>query len=258
MRKDDLFESVRPKRLSDSAVDQILNLVSTGQLTPGSRMPPERELITSLGVSRTSLREAIRILETLGVLRVVPGRGTWVREDYQRPSLGDTLAWLPNHEHDVLQLFEVRETLEVKAAQLAADRATADQLISMSMSIQRFKDAVSDADYEGMLAADGMFHEAIGAASGNTLLAEMLNGLFSLVQSTRKALIAIPGRPEAILREHIAVMEAILSRNPRTAAKAMQTHDRKAEEAARTAISAGHVVGAADVEKVSEEEQKEV
>ena len=115
MGKDDLFESVKPKRLSDSAVDQILNLVNTGQLTPGSRMPPERELITRLGVSRTSLREAIRILETLGVLRVVPGRGTWVRDDYQRPSLGDTLAWLPNHEHDVLQLFEVRETIELLA-----------------------------------------------------------------------------------------------------------------------------------------------
>ncbi len=257
MGKDDLFESVKPKRLSDSAVDQILNLVNTGQLTPGSRMPPERELITRLGVSRTSLREAIRILETLGVLRVVPGRGTWVRDDYQRPSLGDTLAWLPNHEHDVLQLFEVRETLEVKAAQLAAERATADQLIALSVSIQRFKDAMADVDYEGMLAADAMFHEAMGAASGNTLLAEMLNGVYSLVQSTRRALIAIPGRPEAILREHIAVMEAVLSRNPRAASKAMQTHDRKAEEAARAAISAGHLVDAAGRAKLPEGEQGE-
>lgn len=243
--REDLFESLKPKRLSDSAVDQILALVNSGQLAPGSRMPPERELITRLGVSRTSLREAIRILETLGVLRVVPGRGTWVREDYQKPNLGEVVAWLPTHEQDVMQLFEVRETLEVKAAQLAAERATADHLISMSVSVQRLKDAIAASDYDGMLAADRMFHEALGAASGNALLVDLLNHVYSMVQATRKALMAIPGRPEAILREHIAVMEAVLSRNPRTAAKAMQAHDRKAEEAARAAISAGHVIGQA-------------
>ncbi len=238
----DLFESVKPRRLSDSAVDQILGLVNAGQLAPGSRMPPERELITRLGVSRTSLREAIRILETLGVLRVVPGRGTWVREDYQQPKLGETIAWLPSHEHDVMQLFEVRETLEVKAAQLAAERATADELVSMSVSIQRLQEAIAAGDYDGMLAADSMFHEALGAASGNALLVELLGHVYSMVQRVRKALIAMPGRPEAILREHISVMEAILSRNARLAAKAIQTHDRKAEEAARAAIAAGHLV----------------
>jgi len=242
----DLFESVKPRRLSDSAVDQILGLVNAGQLAPGSRMPPERELITRLGVSRTSLREAIRILETLGVLRVVPGRGTWVREDYQQPKLGETIAWLPSHEHDVMQLFEVRETLEVKAAQLAAERATADELVSMSVSIQRLQEAIAAGDYDGMLAADSMFHEALGAASGNALLVELLGHVYSMVQRVRKALIAMPGRPEAILREHISVMEAILSRNARLAAKAIQTHDRKAEEAARAAIAAGHLVAVTD------------
>ena len=242
----DLFESVKPRRLSDSAVDQILGLVNAGQLAPGSRMPPERELITRLGVSRTSLREAIRILETLGVLRVVPGRGTWVREDYQQPKLGETIAWLPSHEHDVMQLFEVRETLEVKAAQLAAERATADELVSMSVSIQRLQEAIAAGDYDGMLAADSMFHEALGAASGNALLVELLGHVYSMVQRVRKALIAMPGRPEAILREHISVMEAILSRIARLAAKAIQTHDRKAEEAARAAIAAGHLVAVTD------------
>lgn len=242
MGSEELFESVKPKRLSDSAVEQILNLVNSGQLPPGTRLPPERTLITKLGVSRTSLREAIRILETLGVLRVVPGRGTWVREDYQRPALGEAVGWLPSHEHDVLDLFEVRETLETKAAELAAERATAEHLINMSVSIQRFKEALAESDYEGMLAADQAFHETLAAASGNALLAEVLDGVHSLVQNARKALMAIPGRPEAILREHIAVMEALLARNRKAAVRAMQTHDRKAEEAARAAISAGHLV----------------
>lgn len=243
MGSDELFESVKPKRLSDSAVEQILGLVNSGQLPPGSRIPPERELITKLGVSRTSLREAIRILETLGVLRVVPGRGTWVREDYVGPVLGDTLAWLPDHEHDVLQLFEVRETLEVRAAQLAAERASVEQIASLGASVERLKEAVAASDHEGILEADCAFHEVLGAASGNTLLAEMLDGVHTLVEGTRRALIAMSGRPEAIVREHNAVVRALAARNPKAAAVAIQTHDRKAEESVRAAISAGHLVG---------------
>ena len=242
MDSDELFESVKPKRLSDSAVEQILGLVNSGQLPPGSRIPPERELITKLGVSRTSLREAIRILETLGVLRVVPGRGTWVREDYLGPVLGDTLAWLPEREHDVLQLFEVRETLEVRAAQLAAQRASEEQLASLSASVERLKEAVAASDREGIREADRVFHDTLAAASGNTLLAELLDGVHTLVEDIRRALIAIPGRPEAILREHNAVLKAILARSAIAAARAIRTHDRKAEESVRTAISAGHLV----------------
>ena len=69
-----MFEQVKPKRLSDGAMEQVLGLVREGKLPPGAKLPPERELITLLGVSRTPLREAIRILETKGVLRVVPGQ----------------------------------------------------------------------------------------------------------------------------------------------------------------------------------------
>lgn len=74
----DPFTSLKPKRISDSAVDQIVALINNGTLPPGTRLPPERNLVKRLGVSRNSLREAIRILETMGLLSVAPGRGTWL------------------------------------------------------------------------------------------------------------------------------------------------------------------------------------
>jgi len=238
----EVFRSVKPKRLSDSAVDQILELVRSGQLGSGAKLPAERELITRLGVSRTSLREAIRILETMGVLRVVPGRGTWVREDCMQPQIGELVSWIPTHEHDVMQLFELREVLEVRAAQLAAERINEEQLITMSRSIQRLREAIERRDNEAMLLADREFHEALGAASGNVLLADVLTSLGHMVTNTRQALLAIPGRPEAILREHQAVLEALLGRNGRAAGKAMLNHVTKAEHAARAAASAGQLL----------------
>lgn len=242
MEENDVFYSVKPKRLSDSAVDQIMDLVRSGQLQSGAKLPAERELITRLGVSRTSLREAIRILETLGVLRVVPGRGTWVREDCLQPQIGEVVSWIPSHAADVMQLFEMRETLEVRAAQLAAERASQENLIAMSVAVQRLMEAIDRADEEAMLLADRDFHESVGAASGNALLADVLTSVSQMVRSTRRALLAIPGRPHSVLKEHQAILTAVLGRNSRAAGKAMLNHVTKAQEAARTAAAAGLLV----------------
>ena len=237
-----IFSSVRPRRLSDSAVDQILKLVHDGQLPPGSKFPPERELIVSLSVSRTSLREAIRILETMGVLRVVPGRGTWVREDYTQPRLGTSVEWLPQHVEDVLQLVEMKDLLETKAAGLAAERATPDQLIELSVQLQRYRDAVTEGDAETLMDADMKFHQTIAAASGNRFLADAIANLDPFVLRTRRAILSIPGRPERVVGEHQAVLEAILARNPQAAAKAMQVHDRRAAQGVKPAIEAGRII----------------
>ncbi len=114
MGKRDLFTSLKPRRLSDGAVDQVVALVRSGALAPGAKLPPERDLVVRLGVSRNSLREAVRILETMGILRVVPGRGTWVREDVNQRAMQPVTSWLPVHSRDASDLLEMRETLEVK------------------------------------------------------------------------------------------------------------------------------------------------
>jgi GntR family transcriptional regulator, transcriptional repressor for pyruvate dehydrogenase complex len=205
----DLFKPVKPKRLSDEAIEQILGLMTDGRLQPGSKLPPERELITLLGVSRTSLREAIRTLEVRGLLRVVPGRGTFVSEQ-QGPSLPDGwLSWLLGREYEVVQLLEMHEALEVKVGMLAALRATPADIEALETAMSRMRRAVDEQDHEALVAADAAFHEALRRAGGNQLIARMLDDLEDSVLDARRLVMALPGKPGRVVSEHDAVLAAV-------------------------------------------------
>jgi GntR family transcriptional regulator, transcriptional repressor for pyruvate dehydrogenase complex len=235
----DPFFSLKPKRLSDSAVDEILQLIRDGKLELGSKLPSERELITRLKVSRSSLREAIRMLETMGVLVVRPGRGTWIRDDYQQPFSNDWLSWLPSHEKDVMDLLEMRETLEVQAAALAAERATPEQVANMQAQLARMEAMLAKNDLEGLAEADTGLHEAIGEGSGNPILAQTLRSLGLLVADSRRAIWAVPGHPRRSVPEHAKVIQAIAAKDSEGAGKAMFKHVRKAKEDVAGVLKAG-------------------
>ena len=243
----DPFFSLKPKRLSDSAVEEILGLIREGKLQLGSQLPPERELMTRLSVSRGSLREAIRMLETMGVLSVLPGRGTWIREDYQeRLSSDGWLSWLPDHRKDVTELLEMRETLEVKAASLAAERSTPGQLARIQRELSRMEAALAADDLEELVASDTGVHDSIADASGNSILAQTLRSLSRLVTESRRAVWAIPGHPRRSVPEHSRVVQAIVAGDSEAAAKAMFKHVRKAREDVAGALTAGISLAAAE------------
>ncbi len=231
------FKMLQPKRLSDSTVEQVLDLVRSGELAPGAKLPPERQLVASLGVSRNSLREAIRMLETMGVLRVEPGRGTWVREDVGESPVDLASTWLPAHGRDVRDLLEMRDTLEIKAAALAAERGNSEALESIVAALDQLKAAIVDEDADEIIRADAAFHHAVAEASGNRLLAESLAGLDCLVDATRRALLTLPGRLRRMAREHEAVAASILSRNSEEAALAMSVHVHRVAGEVEAAVS---------------------
>ena len=233
------FFSLKAKRLSDSAVEEILGLIREGKLELGSRLPSERELITQLGVSRSSLREAIRMLEATGVLVVRPGRGTWVRDDYRGPVTDGWLSWLPGHRKDVTELLEMRETLEVQAASLAAERGTADQLAAVEAAWFGMQRAARAEDAEAMVEADTGLHDAIAEACGNAILAQTLHSLSELAMDTRRAIMTIPGHPRRVVAEHGPIVRAIVARDAEGAAKAMFKHVRSAREDVALALSDG-------------------
>lgn len=243
----DPFFSLKPKRLSDSAVEEILGLIRDGRLQLGSRLPSERELMTRLSVSRGSLREAIRMLETMGVLTVLPGRGTWIREDYQeRFSSDGWLSWLPDHRTDVTELLEMRETLEVQAASLAAERSTPEQLARIRRELARMETALAADDLEELVASDTGVHDSIADASGNSILAQTLRSLSQLVMEARRATWAIPGHPRRSVPEHVRVVQAVAAGDREAAAKAMFKHVRKAREDVAGALTAGISLTAAE------------
>lgn len=237
----DDFTSVRSRRLSDGAVEQFVHLVRTGKLQPGTRLPSEREMVELLGVSRSSYREAVRILETMGIINVVPGRGTWVCADSDRRAVRLGNPWLAIHERDVMELLELREMLEVRAAALAAERGSDIDFERIGGALQDIREAVTSGRTDAMVAADSAFHLALAEAAGNRVLASAIADLYRHLEDTRRAMLSIPGRPTRMDPEHAQMAQAVLSRNPEAASRTMSQHVRRVEREVAAAIAAGRL-----------------
>lgn len=227
---DKIFKPVKPRRLSDGAMEQIKKLVADGVLTPGAKLPPERELMELLSVSRTSLREAIRALETTGVLRVAPGRGTYVCERRTVSLAEDWFGWLLGHRREVVQILEVHEALEVKVSELAASRITADEVAVLRSHLDDMRRAVEARDHEGLVLADSWFHRTIREAGGNEIIARILLDLENHVLDARKAVMALPSRVERVVAEHEAIFAAIAGHDAEAAARQTLLHVRRSKD----------------------------
>jgi len=225
-----IFTPVKPRRLSDGAMEQIKKLVADGSLAPGARLPPERELMELLSVSRTSLREAIRTLETTGVLRVAPGRGTYVSERKVVSLAEDWFAWLLGHRREVVQILEVHEALEVKASELAAMRMTPSEVVVLEDCLGAIKRAVGKSDHHALVDADSDFHRVIHDAADNQIITRILHDLENHVLDARKAVMAMPSRVERVVADHEAVFDAIKAGDAEAAARQTLLHVRRSKE----------------------------
>lgn len=219
------FTPIRTERIYHKIVDQIREMLHTGRLKPGDRLPSERETAEQLQVSRPAVREAYSALETMGLIEVRPGEGTFVRSgDLVIPftlllsTVGDTAQ--------TREMMEIRLSLEAQGAHLAALRATAEDLLRMEECLHRMEQNLQVGDLGE--AADWEFHMAVALASRNSLLVRVMfhlqDALKATVQEARYRLFRIEGMPERLLNEHRAVYAAIRSRNPAQARESMSDH----------------------------------
>ena len=209
--------------LADEAILRIKEMILTGRLAPGARLPREADLATQLGVSRNALREAVRALSTINILDVKQGDGTYVTS-LEPQILLDNLTFVVDFHRDdsVLEFLRVRRILEPAAAAMAAqeiDEATV-------AALQRVVDASSpEAEPEELFALDAEFHRLIGVASGNSVLASLIEGLSG---PTNRARIwrgrTEVGAQERTVREHQAILDALAAHAPDVAHAAMVGH----------------------------------
>jgi GntR family transcriptional repressor for pyruvate dehydrogenase complex len=166
----------RAKGVTEDAIETIRDLIATGQWGPGARLPRETDLAAQLGLSRNSLREAVRALSLARVLEVRQGDGTYVSsleaEELFQPTL---LATNLMQGRTVLELFEVRRMLEPEAAALAALRADDDVVSDLRAELDAMFAAGDRA--EDLVAADTAFHDVIARAPGNGVLRALLRSL---------------------------------------------------------------------------------
>lgn len=167
---------VRPKRLYEQIAQQIEALIRAENLPPGSKLPGERELAEMLGVSRPSVREALIALETAGYIEFRAASGNYVRDPGTRGV--QSLSRLADLGPGPLEQFEARRAMETACAELAAHRATPDQIVELKAAIQRMQRRVDEG--QNPSEEHRAFHALLAEASGNSIFASGVRELWTL------------------------------------------------------------------------------
>lgn len=208
--------------ISDDIVDQIMTLISRGDLKPGQRLPSERELCLRFGAGRSSLREALRCLSIVGVLNARVGEGTSVALDGGK-FLGKILEWrLITEQHDIENLMEVRGGLESVSAAGAARSVTPQQLASLDSLLEKMKRC--EDDHKRFAALDVDFHLAIAQASGNLLLLDMISMIRGQLAKALSRVLMLPTALPLSNKEHGRIVQCIRDHDPESASAAMVSH----------------------------------
>jgi GntR family transcriptional regulator, transcriptional repressor for pyruvate dehydrogenase complex len=216
------FSALEKTSVGLQAADAIKALIVSGELKPGDTLPPERELATMLGISRPSLREAIRVLSALNVVEPRHGGGTYVTSLDPR-QLAQPINFLLQVDRMAFRyLLEVRQVLEVGAARLAAPRITDEQLAVLRELTEQAEHVIGRP--EQFLRFDFEIHTAIIEATGNPIYISLYQSIADLSIESRKRTARSPATRRNAHAGHLAIVEALTSRDSDAAAAAMHEH----------------------------------
>jgi GntR family transcriptional regulator, transcriptional repressor for pyruvate dehydrogenase complex len=216
------FSALEKTSIGLQAADAIKALIVSGELRPGDTLPPERELATMLGISRPSLREAIRVLSALNVVEPRHGGGTYVTSLDPR-QLAQPINFLLQVDRMAFRhLLEVRQVLEVGAARLAAPRISDDQLAALRELTDQAERVVGRPAQ--FLRFDFEIHTAIIEATGNPIYISLYQSIADLSLESRKRTARSPATRRDAHLGHLAIIAALTSRDGDAAAAAMHDH----------------------------------
>lgn len=217
--------------VSDAIVEQLRERILQGKLKEGDRLPPERELADMFGVGRTSVREAMKALTAMGLVK--RGRdGTYV--SLPSPS-ADTIGWrLLASRATLRELFETRKMFEIRLAELAAERANEEDIQELEAAIKNDQGGL-----HSFIACDTAFHMALAAAADNVVLYELYTAAREIIFSSHRVYQAayetgqadkVAGILDAARHDHEKILEAVKRQDKKAAGKAMLAHLSKLEQ----------------------------
>lgn len=215
-------EPIKSTRIYEEIVRQIKTLVQEGRLKSGDRLPPERDLAERFKVSRTSVREALRALESMGLIEIRPGEGTFVREISVEALIEPLALAILSQREAVGELFEARRLLEPAIAGLAARRASPEEIQELERILE--DQAKELAAGRTGLAQDAAFHTAIAHSAHNRAITRIVTALMDLLTQSREESLHTPGRPERSHQDHRRILEAIQANDAEAARRAMLDH----------------------------------
>jgi GntR family transcriptional repressor for pyruvate dehydrogenase complex len=223
--------------LTDDAIARLRTMIQSGELPPGTRLPPENQLAAQMGLSRSGVREAVKVLESARVLDVRRGDGTYVTSLAPHLLLqGVGFAVEMLQPEKLLEVMEVRRLLEPSATAVAASRMTDEQLGELAEIMERMRVVVDDA--EQLMQHDMAFHRLVMVGTGNETLTSLLDGLSSRTVRVRIWRGLVLGNVAQItIEEHQAILQALRARDPALASAAALVHVNTSESSLRTLLT---------------------
>jgi len=223
------YQPIEKQKTYELVAKELLTRIGEQQLLPGDGIPSERELGASYRVSRSSVREALRLLESMGMIEQRTN-GSFVVSAYTRPLNNSFALLLTLDRANVTEVFEMRRILECEAAALAAERWSERDVQAMDDALRMAIQALETNSAELFVDADLRFHLAVAHASGNRVIFHTMSATRDLLRQVFTAMFTVSGPPDQSIQKHRAIRDAIRSSDPDAARNAMQDHLRTVEQ----------------------------
>jgi GntR family transcriptional repressor for pyruvate dehydrogenase complex len=217
-----MLKAIKKKRVYEDIVKQIHHLIRKGKLKQGDQLPTERELVDTFKVSRASVREAIRYLESMKLVESRQGNGTYVIASSEEALVQPLASTLFLEKDNLMDIFSVRKIIEPQVAQLAAEKATASEINAMEEILQ--EQAENLAGGLNLTKTDSEFHNLLIQTAKNRVLERLFLAILDLLEQTREKYLQVEGRAQKSLKGHREILSAIKARNPMAARQAMRRH----------------------------------
>ena len=229
-----LRQPIERRNTYELVAESLLALISERHLKPGDPLPTERELMQHYAVGRSSVREALRMLESKGLI-TASGSGSFAVADFRNP-LNDSLSLLLAVEESSLrELFQVRRILEGEAVALATEAADESHVERMRAATELMREGL--ASQEDYINADLAFHLTVAEATQNRLILHLMHAIRDQLHRALSSIYNIPGSPERSVDDHELIIEAVETRKPDEARARMHEHLSRVEEAVEAATA---------------------
>ena len=220
-----MFSPIKNTKVYEQVIEQIKQMIADGSLKKGDKLPTERDLVERLQVSRTSIREALRALQIIGLVECRQGEGNYINNELENSLFEPISMMFMLQQSNPIEILEVRRVNEVETARMAAEKITNEELENLKILLKTFNNIKNEEDNSII---DKQFHYEIAKASKNFLLASILNAISSLMDSfikdARKKILLVEDNFEVLTKQHWDIYEALKNHNPQKAAEAMEKH----------------------------------